>query len=165
MRSYHNLRLAALIWGALTVTANAEGYVVRWIAVEHDMTPIPQTVSQGYVARFSFDGGHFITDEGGQTAETIAGQSALFVTKLGTRHSLSYTLRGRSIIRTDSFPGFSLVMLIKPNGRGGCHVDVDYRKLAGRTVFESKRSDGSGPSNARRVTATDARCETTPLQS
>lgn len=165
MTSYHSLRVAALVWGALTVSANAEDYVVRWTAVEHDITPTPQTVSQGYVAHFSYDGEHFITDEGGPTAETIAGQSALFVTKVGTQHSISYTLRDRSIIRTDSFPGFSLVMLIKPDGRGGCHVAVDYRKLPGHAVFESKRSDGSGPSSARRVKATNARCETTPLQS
>ena len=106
-----------------------------------------------------------MTDEGGQTGETIAGQAALFVTKVGTQHSISYTLRDRSIIRTDSFPGLSLMMLIKPDGRGKCHVAVDYRKLAGRAVFESKRSDGSGPSSARRVEATNARCETTPLHS
>jgi hypothetical protein len=122
-------------------------------------------VSQGYVARFSYDGNRFLTDEGGQKAATVAGQPALSTTKLGTQHSISYALRGRSIVRTGTFPGFSLMMRIVPDAKVGCRADVVYRKAARHAVFETKRSDGSGPSTASRVEATNARCETTPLQS
>lgn len=71
--------------------------MVRWTTVEHDVTPTPQVGSQGYVARFSYDGNRFLTDEGGQKAATVAGQPALSTTRLGTQHSISYELRGRSL--------------------------------------------------------------------
>ena len=162
MTLYHRLKVAALLWAASTVAARAEDYVVHWTVVEHDVTPVPQAVSQGYVARFSSDGSRFVTDEGG---ETVAGQPAFFVTKLGTRHAIVYTQQGRSIIRTDTFPGFSVVMRIAPDGAGGCHVDIRYSKIRGDRTFDSKRNDGSGPSTAARVGAANARCTTVVPQS
>lgn len=165
MTPYHILKAATLAWCASTVAAKAEDYVVRWTVVEHDMAPVPQVASQGYVARFSYDGSHFATDEGGETAEAGAGQPAFFTTKLGTRHAIVYTVRGRSIVRTDTFPGFSLAMRIEPDGAGGCHVHIHYGKTRGNGVFESKRNDGSGPSTAARVEAADARCTIVAPQS
>ena len=133
-------------------------YVVRWTVVEHDITPVLQTVRQNYVVKFSDDAGKFLTDEDGEQAMTLVGQQASFTTKLGTQHFISYTAYGRSIIRTDMFPGFSFV-LTATNGERGCSARVTYRKSPGKPFFESKRYDGSGPSKASRVEAADVSCE------
>lgn len=132
--------------------------VVRWTVVEYDITPVLQTVRQNYVAKFSDDDGKFLTDEDGQQAMTLAGQRASFTTKLGTQHLITYTAYGKSIIRTDMFPGFSFV-LTATNRERGCSARVTYRKSPGKPFFESKRYDGSGPSKASRVEAADMSCE------
>ena len=161
MKCHRSAYAAVLILLGTTAGANAEDYVVRWAAVEHDINPIRQTVLQEYVAHFARSGDRFITDEGGQVAETGAEEPGLFVTKLGTQHSIVYTGRGDEIVRTDTFPGFSFVMIIRSDGQGGCKAQIRYHKKGNAAVFESKRYDGGGASSAARVEATNVECKVT----
>lgn len=162
---FYHASAAALALIVSTLPSVAEDYTVRWTVVEHDVTPIPQTASQAYVARFSRNGDRFSTDENGQRLETAAGEPAHFTTKLGTPYAVTYDLRGSSIIRTAQFPGFTSLIVIKPDGQGGCRVEIRYRRAPGQAAFESKRDDGSGPSTASSVEAKDARCTMSPPQS
>lgn len=164
MASYNIYSVVATVLITLTTPVKAGDYRLRWTAVEHDLTPTRQIVSQGYVARFEFDGSRFSTDENGQKAETTAGQSALFTTKLGTQHAITYGLRGRTIVRTDRFPGFAIVMQIVTSAGNRCQVKVLYRRAAERAAFQSERNDGSGPSTASRVETRDARCTLSDAQ-